>query len=303
MATQGGLKSVIAALLANLGIAAAKLAGFVFTRSASLLAEGIHSLADSGNQALLLLGMRRSRKPPSERHPFGYGRERYFWAFVVSVVLFALGAGYAIYEGINKVRHPHDVKNLWWAVAILALGIVLESFSFRTAIKESNLVRGGQSWWNFIRRSRSPELPVVVLEDLGALLGLVIAMVAVLLVKFTENPVWDGIGTLAIGILLAAISVLLAIEMKSLIIGEGALPEDRRLLLDAAGKATGVQRIVHMRTQHLGPDELLIGLKVEFDRNLGMAEIARAVNEIESRLEEAVPYKTVAYVDPELSHY
>ena len=303
MATQGGLKSVIAALLANLGIAAAKLAGFVVTRSASLLAEAIHSFADAGNQALLLLGMRRARKPPSERHPFGYGRERYFWAFVVSVVLFALGAGYAIYEGINKVRHPHDVKNLWWAVAILALGIVLESFSFRTAIKESNQVRGGQSWWNFIRRSRSPELPVVVLEDLGALLGLMIAMVAVLLAKFTENPVWDGVGTLAIGILLAVISVVLAIEMKSLIIGEGALPEDRQRLLDEASKATGVRRIVHMRTQHLGPDELLIGLKVEFDRDLGMAEIARAVNEIESRLAEAVPYKTVAYVDPELSHY
>ncbi len=302
MAVQGGLKSVIAALLANLGIAAGKLAGFVVTRSASLLAEGIHSLADSCNQALLLLGMRRARKPPSREHPFGYGRERYFWAFVVSVVLFALGAGYAIFEGINKVRHPHEIKNLWWAVGILAAGILLESFSFRMAIKESNKVRGNQGWWTFIRRSRSPELPVVVLEDFGALLGLVLALAAVLLAELTGNPVWDGIGTLSIGVLLGLIAIVLAIEMKSLLIGEGALPEHRKKLLAATKAVPGVREVAHMRTQHIGPDDLLVGLKVLFDPDLSMVEIARVVDDIQAQLEEAVPYSTVVYVEPELKH-
>ena len=302
MAAQGGLKSVIAALLANLGIAVAKIAGFVVTRSSSLLAEGIHSLADSGNQALLLLGMRRARKPPSREHPFGYGRERYFWAFVVSVVLFALGAGYATFEGINKIRHPHEIKNLWWAVGILALGIVLESFSFRLAIKESNKVRGKQGWWSFIRRSRSPELPVVVLEDFGALLGLILALAAVLLAKLTGNPVWDGIGTLSIGILLGLIAIVLAIEMKRLLIGEGALPEHRKKLLETAKSVRGVREVIHMRTQHIGPDKLLIGLKELFEPDLSTVETAGVVDDIQARLEEAVPYDTVSYVEPELKH-
>ncbi len=300
MAAEVGTKSVVAALLANSGIAAAKFVGFFFTRSSSMLAEAVHSVADAGNQALLLLGVRRATKRPSTEHPFGYGRERYFWSFIVAVVIFTLGAGFAVYEGIEKVRHPHEIKGLWWAVAILGTGIVLESLSFRTAIREARPLRGQRTWWQFIRRSRSPELPVVLLEDFGALAGLVIALVAVVLAHVTGNAVWDGIGTLCIGALLGTIAVLLAIELKSLLIGEGALPEHRQQLLAAASTAPGVRRVIHLRTQHLGPQELLVGVKAEFDAELDMQGLASAVDATEARLRAAVPIAQVIYVEPDL---
>ncbi len=300
MAAEVGTKSVVAALLANSAIAAAKFVGFFFTRSSSMLAEAIHSVADAGNQALLLLGVRRATKRPSTEHPFGYGRERYFWSFIVAVVIFTLGAGFAVYEGIEKVRHPHEIKGLWWAVAILGTGIVLESLSFRTAIREARPLRGQRTWWQFIRRSRSPELPVVLLEDFGALAGLVIALVAVVLAHVTGNAVWDGIGTLCIGALLGTIAVLLAIELKSLLIGEGALPEHRQQLLAAASTAPGVRRVIHLRTQHLGPQELLVGVKAEFDAELDMQGLASAVDATEARLRAAVPIAQVIYVEPDL---
>ncbi|MCE2524482.1 MAG: cation diffusion facilitator family transporter [Acidimicrobiia bacterium] len=300
MAAEVGTKSVVAALLANSGIAAAKFVGFFFTRSSSMLAEAVHSVADAGNQALLLLGVRRATKRPSTEHPFGYGRERYFWSFIVAVVIFTLGAGFAVYEGIEKVRHPHEIKGLWWAVAILGTGIVLESLSFRTAIREARPLRGQKTWWQFIRRSRSPELPVVLLEDFGALAGLVIALVAVVLAHVTGNAVWDGIGTLCIGALLGTIAVLLAIELKSLLIGEGALPEHRQQLLAAASTAPGVRRVIHLRTQHLGPQELLVGVKAEFDAELDMQGLASAVDATEARLRAAVPIAQVIYVEPDL---
>ena len=300
MAAEVGTKSVVAALLANSGIAAAKFVGFFFTRSSSMLAEAVHSVADAGNQALLLLGVRRATKRPSTEHPFGYGRERYFWSFIVAVVIFTLGAGFAVYEGIEKVRHPHEIKGLWWAVAILGTGIVLESLSFRTAIREARPLRGQRTWWQFIRRSRSPELPVVLLEDFGALAGLVIALVAVVLAHVTGNAVWDGIGTLCIGALLGTIAVLLAIELKSLLIGEGALPEHRQQLLAAASTAPGVRRVIHLRTQHLGPQELLVGVKAEFDAELDMQGLASAVDATEASLRAAVPIAQVIYVEPDL---
>ena len=300
MAAEVGTKAVVAALLANCCIAAAKFVGFVFTHSSSMLAEAIHSVADAGNQALLLLGVRRATKRPSAEHPFGYGRERYFWSFIVALVIFTLGAGFAVYEGIDKVRHPHEIKGLWWAVGILGVGIVLESLSFRTAIREARPLRGDESWWQFIRRSRSPELPVVLLEDLGALAGLMLALAAVVLAHVTGNAVWDGIGTLCIGALLGTIAVLLAVELQSLLIGEGALPEHRRQLLEAASTAPGVRRVIHLRTQHLGPEELLVGLKAEFDNELDMAGLASAVDATEARLRAAVPITQVIYIEPDL---
>ena len=300
MSAQVGTKSVVAALLANTGIAAAKLAGFGFTRSSSMLAEAIHSIADAGNQALLLLGVRRATKEPTSEHPFGYGRERYFWSFVVALVIFALGAGFAIVEGIDKVRHPHEIKGLWWAVGILGAAIVLESLSFRTALREARPLRGESGWWRFIRRSRTPELPVVLLEDLGALVGLVLALAAVVLAHATGNTVWDGIGTLCIGVLLATIAIVLAVEMQSLLIGEGVLPEHRRELLAAASASPGARRVIHLRTQHLGPDEILVALKMEFDADLDMAGLAGAINDVEARLRAAVPMPQVIYVEPDL---
>ena len=300
MSAQVGTKSVVAALLANTGIAAAKLAGFGFTRSSSMLAEAIHSIADAGNQALLLLGVRRATKEPTSEHPFGYGRERYFWSFVVALVIFALGAGFAIVEGIDKVRHPHEIKGLWWAVGILGAAILLESLSFRTALREARPLRGESGWWRFIRRSRTPELPVVLLEDLGALVGLVLALAAVVLAHATGNTVWDGIGTLCIGVLLATIAIVLAVEMQSLLIGEGVLPEHRRELLAAASASPGARRVIHLRTQHLGPDEILVALKMEFDADLDMTGLAGAINDVETRLRTAVPMAQVIYIEPDL---
>src|SRR5688572_21687581 len=208
-----GTKAVIAALFANMGIAVSKFIGYAITGSASMLAEAIHSVADSGNQGLLLLGGHRARRKADETHPFGYGRERYFWAFIVSLVLFSLGGAFAIFEGIEKIRHPHDLDSAGIAIAILVVAIGLETFSFRTAIVESNKVRGDATWWQFIRRSKNPELPVVLLEDLGAEVGLFIALGAISTSIITDDPIYDGIGTLMIGFLLTIIAIVLAVEM------------------------------------------------------------------------------------------
>ena len=219
MAATGGTRTIVTALIANFTISIAKFFGFVITSSSAMLAEAVHSLADTSNQALLLLGKKRSKKSPSAERPFGFGRERFFWAFVVSIVLFSLGSMYAVYEGIEKIRHPHEIESLWWALAILLFAMVMEAYAFQTAVKESRLYKGDHSWKSFIRRSRIPELPVVLLEDFGALMGLVFAFVCVLIADVTGNAVWDGIGTLSIGILLGLIAIILAIETKSLLIG------------------------------------------------------------------------------------
>lgn len=300
MAHGGGRKAIIAALVANLGIAIAKFVGFLITRSASLLAESVHSVADSGNQALLLLGGRRARKEADLEHPFGYGRERFFWAFVVALVLFSLGALFAVYEGIEKIRHPHEIESLGVALGILGFAIALESYSFRTAVHESRLAKGNHSWKAYIRRSRAPELPVVLLEDFGALIGLVLAFVAVLLAEVTGEPRWDGVGTLSIGILLAVIAAVLAVEMKSMLIGEGALGEHRDELVAAISASPGVERIIHMRTQHLGPEELLVAAKVAYRADITVPELAAAIDATEAKMREAVPIARVIYLEPDI---
>jgi cation diffusion facilitator family transporter len=295
-----GTKAVIAALLANLGIAIAKFVGFVITGSASMLAESIHSAADSGNQGLLLLGGRRARRKADETHPFGYGRERYFWAFIVALVLFSLGGAFAMFEGVEKIRHPHDIESAEVAIGILLLAILLETYSFRTAIVESNKVRGDASWWQFIRRSKNPELPVVLLEDLGAEVGLLIALGAVTTSLVTDDPVYDGIGTLSIGILLTVIAIVLATEMKSLLLGETADPKVQESIRAGVEVEPAVQRLIHLRTQHLGPDELLIGAKVGFVNGLSVPELAAAVNRIEANVRRAVPEARVIYIEPDV---
>lgn len=298
MAAGGGTKAVLAALFANLAIAIAKFVGFAVTRSASMLAEGVHSCADTGNQALLLLGGRLSKRDPTPRHPFGYGRERYFWSFVVSIILFTLGALFAINEGIEKVRHPHELESLWVAIGILIFGIVVESLSFRTAIVESNKVRGKLSWGTFIRRSRTPELPVVLLEDLGAMFGLVFALIAVVLAEVTGEPRWDGVGTLVIGVLLGIIAIVLAIEMKSLLIGESATEEDRARLRAALDDSPEIDRVVDLRTQHLGPEELLVAAEVDFADHLSADQMPAAIVAVEERLRATVPAATHVYLEP-----
>jgi len=301
MSAGGSKRAVFAALLANLGIAVAKFIGFAITRSSSMLAEGVHSLADTGNQLLLLLGGRRSQLAPNEAHPFGYGRERYFWAFVVSIVLFTLGSAFAIFEGIEKLLHPHQVDSPAVAIAILLVAVVLEGFSFRTAVRESNPLRNGASWPQFIRRAKIPELPVLLLEDSGALIGLLIALVCLGLTMATGSAMWDGVGSTLIGLLLGVIAVVLATEMKSLLIGESAAPDDQQAIATAIAGAPSVLGVIHLRTEHLGPEELLVGAKVDFDPSLTFPALATAIDEIERRIRSAVPAARVIYIEPDVA--
>lgn len=298
MAASGGTKAILAALFANAGIAIAKFVAFVFTGASSMLAESIHSVADASNQALLLLGGRLARREATPEHSFGYGRERYFWSFVVALVLFTLGSLFAIYEGIKKIRHPHEIDSAVWAFSVLILGIILESFSMRTAVVESNRVRGKSSWIHFVRHSRTPELPVVLLEDLGALVGLVLALAALMVAEIFDMPVWDGIGTLSIGVLLGLIAVVLAVEMRSLLLGESAKAAVVEKIREAIESTDGVQHLIHLRTQHIGPEELLVAAKVHFDPNYTMLEVVEATDRIEANTRAVVPIARPMYIEP-----
>lgn len=300
MSASGGTKAIIAALSANLAIAVSKFVAAFFTGSSSMLAEGIHSVADSGNQLLLLIGGKRAQRASDKTHPFGYGRERYFYAFVVAVVLFTIGAVFSLYEGWHKIAQPAKVESPIWAFAVLIFAIIAEGFSFRTAIKESNPLRGKQSWFAFIRRSKSPELPVILLEDLGALLGLIFALFGVTMAVVTGDGVWDGIGTLMIGVLLAIIAVVLAVETKSLLLGEGASPEVEEQIRAALEGSPEVARIIHMRTLHLGPEELLVAAKIAVEHDDTAGEVARGIDEAERRIRDAVPIARVIYLEPDL---
>ncbi|MFI6518838.1 cation diffusion facilitator family transporter [Spirillospora sp. NPDC050679] len=305
MSAEGGTKAIVAALAANLGIATAKFVAFGFTGSSSMLAEGIHSVADSGNQGLLLVGRKRSERSRTPKHPFGYGRERYFYAFVVAVVLFTVGAVFSLYEGYHKIHeaieHPGaKMDSPAWAFGVLIVAIVLESFSFRTAIKESNHVRGDKSWWQFIRRSKAPELPVVLLEDLGALVGLILALVGVTLAVVTGDLVWDGVGTVCIGVLLAAIAIILAIETKSLLIGEGADPEQEERIVAALESVEEVDHVIDIRTEYVGPEEMLIAAKIAVFHDDTAAEVARGIDAAEAKIRAQFPEAKLIYLEPAL---
>ena len=300
MSSHGGNKAIIAALSANLGIAVTKFIAWAFSGSSSMLAEGVHSLADSGNQVLLLLGGRKSKKAADAEHPFGYGRERYVYAFVVSIILFSVGGVFSLYEGIEKLREPHPLEVPWLPVLVLAISLTLEGFSLRTAIRESRPSKGQQSWVSFVRRAKAPELPVVLLEDAAALLGLSFAMVGVVLTWITGDGVFDAIGTLAIGVLLVAVAIILGIETKSLLVGEGASADDVANIRAAVTGGPEVESIIHMKTLYLGPDELLVGVKVAMPGRTVLADVASAINAVESRIREAVPIARVIYVEPDV---
>jgi cation diffusion facilitator family transporter len=302
-AGSGGTRAIIAALAANLGLAATKFIAWLLTGSSSMLAEAVHSVADSGNQALLLVGGRRAERRATPEHPFGYGRERYIYAFIVSIVLFSVGGLFALYEAYHKIRHPEAIDSWQWVpVVVLIIAIGLESFSFRTAIVESNRTRGDTSWVAFVRRAKAPELPVVLLEDAGALIGLIFAFFGVVLTLITDNGVWDGVGTAAIGLLLVAIAIVLAIETKSLLLGEGANPEELAKIEKAILGGPGVERIIHMTPLHLGPDELLVAAKIAVPRTEVAEDVARHINETEARIREAVPIARVIYLEPDIYH-
>ncbi|WP_395360897.1 cation diffusion facilitator family transporter [Streptomyces sp. YH02] len=300
MSASGGTKAIVAALAANLAIAVAKFVAFLFSGSSSMLAESVHSLADSGNQGLLLLGGKKAKREATPQHPFGYGRERYIYAFLVSIVLFSVGGMFAIYEGYEKIKDPHEIEAWYWPVGVLVFAIIAETFSFRTAIKESNLLRGNLTWTQFVRRAKAPELPVVLLEDLGALVGLILALGGVGLALLTGDGIWDGIGTLCIGVLLIVIAIVLAAETKSLLLGESAGADDVKRIEDAVVDGETVTRLIHMRTLHLGPEELLVAAKIAVEHDDSAADVATAIDAAEARIRAAVPIARVIYLEPDI---
>jgi len=296
-----GTRAIIAALLANLGIAVTKFIAYLLTLSSSMLAESIHSVADSGNQILLLFGGRRAKRAATPQHPFGYGRDRYIYAFIVSIVLFTVGGLFALYEAYHKLQDPHGIESWQWvAVTVLVIAIVLESFSFRTAIKESNIVRGKTSWVRFVRTARAPELPVILLEDLGALLGLVFALFGVGMTLITGDGTWDAVGTAMIGVLLVTIAAILAVETKSLLLGEGATPEHVAQIEQAILNGPEIERVIHMKTLHLGPEELLVAAKIAVRDDETAEKVAIGIDAAEARIRDAVPIARVIYLEPDI---
>ena len=299
MSSSGGAKAVVAALGANLGIAVIKFVAFAITGSSSMLAEGVHSVVDSGNQVLLLVGGRRAQRRATPEHPFGYGRDRYVYGFLVALLLFAAGGLFAVYEGVEKIRHPHHLDSPAVAVVVLVIAVCLEGFSLRTAVHESRGHKGAESWAQFVRHAKSPELPVVLLEDVAALTGLVLALLGVGLASLTGDPDWDGVGTCAIGVLLITVAVVLVVETKSLLLGESASPVQVAAVA-AALAGPGVERVIHLRTMHLGPEELLVGAKLAMPAGATLADVAAAIDAAEARVRAAVPIARVIYLEPDL---
>ena len=300
MSTEGGKKAIIAALMANIGIAISKFVAFFFTGSSSMLSEAIHSVADSSNQVLLLVGNKRSQKPADEKHPFGYGRRRFVYGFIVAVVLFLIGGLFSLYEGLHKWQDPEPLNDWWIAVLVLVIAIGLETVSFRTALREANKSRGKRSLANFIKDSRQPELPVILLEDAGALLGLVFALVGVGMAVITGDGRWDAVGAMAVGTLLVVIAIFLAMEMATMLVGESALPEEVAAIRAALESAPLVERVIHLRTVHVGPDELLVAAKIAISQSETAAGIAAGINEAELALRAAVPTARYVFIEPDL---
>jgi cation diffusion facilitator family transporter len=300
MSTEGGTKAVVAALAANTGIAITKFGAFAVTGSSSMLSEAIHSVADAGNQVLLLIGGRRAKRVADDQHQFGYGRVRYVYAFVVSIVLFCLGGLFSLYEGWHKFHDPEELTSPSVAVIVLGIAIVLEAFSFRTAIREANKSRGTKSMAQFVREARQPELPVILLEDAGALIGLLFALFGVSMATITGDGRWDGIGALAIGSLLLVIAVFLALEMSSMLVGESAVPEQTAAIRVAIESEPLVRRVIHMRTLHTGPDEIMVAAKIAVDHDDSAAQVAAAIDGAETRIREAVPEARYIFLEPDL---
>ena len=303
MSAHGGTRAIVVALAANLAIAASKFVAFAVTGSASMASEGVHSLADSANQLLLLLGGRRSRRAPDVAHPFGYGSARYIYGFVVSIVLFSIGGLYAVYEGVHKIANPDRLESWQWAVGVLLVALALEAMSLRTAVHEAQTSRGADSWWQFVRRSKAPELPVVLLEDTGALAGLLVALFGVSMAVATGNGRWDGLGSLAIGLLLAAIAAVLSVEMVSLLIGESASEADVAAITAALRAGDDIAAVIHLRTLHLGPEELLVAAKIAVAHDDTARAVAAAIDAAELRVRAAVPIATLIYLEPDIARW
>ena len=300
MSTEGGMRAIVAALLANIGIAISKFIAFAFTGSSSLLTEAIHSVADSGNQILLLIGNKRSKKGADDAHNFGYGRRRFIYGFIVAVVLFLVGGLFSLYEGLHKIQHPDEVKDAWIAFLVLGIAIVMEFFSFRTALHEARKAKGHRSFARFLKESRQPELPVILLEDAGALVGLFFALCGVSLAVVTGNGVWDGVGAMAVGALLVVIAVFLAMEMAAMLVGEAALPEEVIAIEAALEASDGVLRVIHLKTLHVGPDELLVAAKIAVAHSDTGLQIAADIDAAEAALRAAIPSARYIFLEPDI---
>jgi len=297
----GGRRAVAAALAANLGIAVAKFAAFIVTGSASMLAESVHSVADSGNQALLIIGRTRARRAETEEHQFGYGSERYVYGFLVALVVFVVGCVFSVYEGVERILHPEQLTSPAVAIGVLAVAAVLEGFSLRTAVSESDHARGPRRLLRFIRRSKAPEVPAVLLEDTAALTGLLFALAGVLASWATHDDRWDGVGSLGIGLLLGFVAVVLAREMKSLLIGESASADMERAIVTALEEdGRAIECVIHLRTLHLGPDTLLVAAKIAVRRDLTAAAIVANIDAAERRVRAAVPIAELIYLEPDV---
>jgi cation diffusion facilitator family transporter len=294
------MRAVIAALVVNLAIAVAKFVAFMFTGSASMLAEAVHSVADTGNELLLLIGRGRSRRGRTLEHPFGYGRERYFYSFIVAVMLFTVGAAFSIYDGAHKIMSPERVESAGVAFVVLGVSAVLESFSLRTALQEANKIRGGVSWLDFVHSTKSAELPVVLMEDLAALTGLCFAFLGVLLSVLTGDGAWDGVGSVLVGLLLGCAAFIVGFESKSLLIGESASSEASASIVSALESGSEGFRVIHLRTTHVSPESLLVTAKIAVPPTMSAADLADGIDTAEARIRRTVPIAETIYLEPDI---
>ena len=294
----GSMKVVIMALFANLGIAIAKFVVALITKSGSMMAESIHSAADTGNQALLIVGHKRASKPPDDLHPIGYGREAYFWALLVAGMLFVVGGAYSLYEGFHKLSHPQPISNGWWAIGVLLFGMVLEGISLLAALRERKRVAGGKKLWDWAKTTGRVNLLVVVFEDLAAQIGMIVALVAVGLSMATGDPVYDAIGSLCIGALLLVVAIMLAMQVRRLIVGF-AVPAKIRTSLRSVWKERGFD-VLNLIAIWSGPTDIAVVCKLRpHDMSLGVRTLMRTINEGESEIRKRHPEVVLHYVEPD----
>jgi cation diffusion facilitator family transporter len=292
------LRSILYALGANLAIAATKTAAAIATGSSSMLAEAIHSFADSGNQALLLWGMKQAKRPPSPEYPLGWGKAMFFWSFIVALVLFTLGGLFSVYEGLHKMRHPEPIANAWLAIGILVFSIVAESMSLRACLQEVNKVRAGRGLWQWFRQSRQSELVVIFGEDLAALLGLVLALAAVVLAVATGNPLWDGLGSVAIGVVLIIVAAAIGHEIKALLIGQSADPATVARMREFLERQDGVEKLFGLLTLQLG-SSVMVAVKARM--KAGTAdELVDAINRCEAAMRAEFPEIQWSFFEPDV---
>ena len=296
MAT-GSTRVVVVAFIGNGLIAISKLAAAAYTGSSAMFAEGIHSVVDSGNQLLLLFGMKRATRPADRRHPFGYGKEVYFWSFVVAILLFSIGSGVSLYHGIEKMLHPHPIENPTVNFVVIGMALIFEGYALHAAVTEVNRRRGDQSMLRYIRRSKDAPLVVVLLEDAGAMLGLIIAGLALLGVMLLDMPILDGLASVLIGILLGVAAITLAIETKGLLIGEAAEPEVQDGIAELVRADASVLAINEVLTMHMGPEDIFCALSVDFRDDVTSVDVETSISALEARIKESFPQVKRVFIE------